>query len=122
MAASAFARFDRPAVSPYMRKQPHAVYERKMAIRVRTPLSSTAIETQQYRIFVGKGRSYIALSTAFAAELTSDAAPRTVLHAAMVKEPAIRAKVVILRNIITLLSNKRKAGTAMIVSKMRLSQ
>ncbi len=43
------------------------------------------------------------MSTAFAAELTSDAAPRTVLHAAIVKDPAMRAKVVILRNIVTLL-------------------
>jgi len=47
----------------------------------------------------------MALSAAFATELTSEAAPRTVLQAAIVSDPAISAKVVILRNIFTLLSD-----------------
>ena len=45
----------------------------------------------------------MALSTLFATELTSEAAPRTVLHAAIVKDPAISARVVNIRNIVTLL-------------------
>jgi hypothetical protein len=50
------------------------------------------------------GRNQVALSTAFAAEFTSVAAPRTVLHAETASEPPINTKVITLRSIQFLLS------------------
>src|SRR5687767_8119178 len=44
------------------------------------------------------GRGQVALSTALAAEFTSLAAPRTVLHAATVRPLPIRATIINLRN------------------------
>ncbi|WP_162789296.1 hypothetical protein [Sphingomonas ginsengisoli (ex An et al. 2013)] len=46
------------------------------------------------------GPDHIALSTAFAAEFTSLAAPRTVLQAAIASELPIRAKVTTLRSMV----------------------
>jgi hypothetical protein len=43
------------------------------------------------------GPDQVALSTVLAAELTSAAAPRTVLQAAIAKLPPIRTKVIALR-------------------------
>jgi hypothetical protein len=44
------------------------------------------------------GRTQVALSTSLAAELTSSAAPRTVLHAAMAMLPPMSTMVITLRS------------------------